>query len=155
MKTAAATLCAVALLAAAGPALAHGKAGLWRVRSTTDMTMKGVTPAGAQSRTTHMCMSQEEVDTDTPPHIDQTATGCESHVTSVTPSSLNVTTVCDGSLKGKGHMQIVYRTPEHYAGTYSFTGAVEGNQSSMTTSFRGDWLKADCGDVKPYKLRTQ
>jgi len=155
MKSTAA-ICAATLLVLGGPALAaHGKAGLWRMTSTTDMAMKGMAMPGAQSHTSLMCMSQEEVDADTPPHIDQTATGCETHVTSMTPSALNADLVCKGSLKGDGHMQIVYRGAEHYAGTYSFKGAVEGNQSTMTTSFKGDWLKADCGDIKPYKLRTQ
>jgi len=146
----------MAFLATGGSALAaHGKAGLWRIRSTTAMEMKGVAPSGAHSHTSHMCMSQAEVDADTPPHIDQTATGCQTHVTSATPSALTADLVCDGSLKGQGHMQIVYRGDAHYAGTYSFHGAVEGNDSTMTTSFKGDWLKADCGRVKPYKLRTQ
>jgi hypothetical protein len=63
--------------------------------------------------------------------------------------------VCNGEMKGTGRMQIAYSGPEHYAGTYSFKGAVHGHDMSTTSSFKGDWVKADCGNVKPYKLRTQ
>jgi len=46
-------------------------------------------------------------------------------------------------------------TYEHYRGSYSFTGQVEGNPTRMTTHFKGDWVGANCGDIKPYRLRTQ
>ena len=143
------------ILAPSAAFAGHGKAGLWNITATTDMAMTGMKMPGAQSHISQMCMSQEEVDTDAPPHIDQMATGCTTHVTSATSSSMTAKMVCSGNLKGDGHMQIVYRSAEHYAGTYSFKGAVEGNPSTMTTSFKGDWVKADCGDVRAYKLRTQ
>lgn len=133
----------------------HGKAGLWRVTATTDMAMAGMTQPKAQSHVSQMCMSQAEVDDDSPPHIDPASTGCKTRITGKTPSSLTAEMTCGGALKGMGNLQIVYRGDEHYAGTYSFRGAVEGNKSTITTSFKGDWLKADCGSVRPYKLRTQ
>lgn len=149
-------LFAVLLLLSPTAAFAgHGKAGLWRVTATTDMAMAGVTPPKAQSHVSRMCMSQAEVDDDAPPHIDPASTGCQTRVTAKTPSALTAEMVCSGALKGKGNLQIVYRGDEHYAGTYSFKGTVEGNASTITTSFKGDWMKADCGKIKPYKLRTQ
>lgn len=142
-----------------GAALAdHGKAGLWNVTSTTDMAM--ATKPGAQAmkmptaHSVHMCMSQAEVDSDTPPHIDQNNTGCETRILSQTPASMAAETTCNGSLKGTGHMQVSYSGAEHYKGTYDFKGSVEGNPTEMSTSFSGDWIKADCGSVRPYELRT-
>ncbi|HVV28319.1 MAG TPA: DUF3617 domain-containing protein [Rhizomicrobium sp.] len=146
---------------------AHGKAGLWNVTSTTNMQMNmppeamaqmrsmGMKMPNARSYTSQMCMSQAEVDSDKPPHIDQNATGCETKVLSQTPTSMTVETTCNGRMKGVGHTSISYRGAEHYQGTYDFKGTVEGNPTNMSTSFKGDWVKTDCGDVKPYSLRTQ
>jgi hypothetical protein len=156
------------LLLASGPAFAgHGKAGLWRVSSTTDlkitlppavesrMKTMGHSP-NVQSHTTQMCMSQAEVDSDRPPHIDPSGTGCDTHIISQTAWSMKAKMVCDGRMKGTGELQITYaRDNAHYSGRYSFQGSVEGNPARMATSFRGDWVKADCGAVKPYALRTQ
>jgi hypothetical protein len=160
-------LACVAVLAVAlpGAALAgHGKAGLWKITSSTQMNMAmpqgmgaGGTPMTmpSTSHTTHMCMSQEEVDSSSPPHIDESSTGCATRLISATAASMKAAMICDGRLKGTGDMQISYSGAEHYRGTYSFKGQVEGNPTTMTTRFQGDWVKTDCGAVKPYKLRTQ
>ena len=155
----------VFVLASSGAALAgHGKAGLWNVTSTTDMNMVMPPQVAAQmkgmrmppqSHTSQMCMSQEEVDSGDAPHIDQAATGCVTKVTSATASDMTAAMTCNGRLKGTGQMRISYSGTEHYTGTYDFKGTVEGNATTMNTHFKGDWVKADCGAIKPYKLRTQ
>lgn len=160
--------CAAAIAAMyPGVALAgHGKAGLWTVSSTTDMNMAMPPEVAARikemhmqmpsnTHTSQMCMSQEEVDSSSPPHIDQAGTGCTTKVLSATASGMTAAMTCNGRLKGTGQMQISYTGTEHYAGTYSFKGSVEGNPTAMMTHFKGDWVKADCGAIKPYKLRTQ
>jgi hypothetical protein len=153
---------AVAAVMLPGAALAgHGKAGLWKVSSETmlDMAMpKGMEKAAqmpATRHTTHMCMSQEEVDSGAPPHIDQAGTGCTTRLLSATATGMTAAMTCNGRLKGSGQMQITYRGAEHYQGKYDFKGQVEGNATAMTTRFKGDWIKTDCGAIKPYKLRTQ
>lgn len=133
---------------------AHGKAGLWTTSATTRMAMDTNAPS-SHSSSSQMCMSQEEVESDAPPHIDQEATGCTMKVTAKSGPNLKAEMTCDGTMKGTGHMQITYNGIEHYSGSYSFKGQVEGNPTRMKTTFKGDWVKADCGDVKPYKLRTQ
>jgi hypothetical protein len=147
-----------------GAALAaHGKAGLWTVSSTTEMsmTMPGMGAGNAPmampstSHVTHMCMSQEEVDSNSAPHIDEASTGCATSVVSSTASAMTAAMTCNGRLKGTGKMQISYSGAEHYRGSYSFTGQVEGNPTRMTTHFKGDWMGANCGKIKPYRLRTQ
>jgi hypothetical protein len=159
---------AAALVLTPGAALAgHGKAGLWNTSSTTNMAMSmppevaaqmkamGVKVPGPQTTTSQMCMSQAEVDSNEPPHIDQGATGCVTKVTSLTASSVTAQMTCNGRMKGTGQMKTTYRGAEHYEGSYDFKGTVEGNPTNMSTTFRGDWVKADCGSVKPYALRTQ
>ncbi len=159
---------AAALVLAPVAALAgHGKAGLWNTSSTTNMALAmppdvaakmkamGMKMPAAQTTTSQMCMSQAEVDSNAPPHIDQGATGCITKVVSATASGMTAQMTCSGRMKGTGQMKISYRGPEHYEGSYAFKGSVEGNPTNMTTSFKGDWVKADCGSVKPYALRTQ
>jgi Protein of unknown function (DUF3617) len=143
----------------------HGKAGLWTVTSTTDMAMAMPPEVAAQMKqagmtmpkpapiTSRMCMSQSDVDSDKPPQMDPNASGCDTKLIKASASAIEAQMTCSGKMKGTGHMQIAYSAPEHYSGSYSFKGTVEGNPTSMSTSFKGDWVKADCGAVKPYKLR--
>ena len=145
----------------------HGKAGLWNTSSTTNMALAmppdiaakmkamGMAMPKPQTFNSQMCMSQAEVDSSRPPHIDQGATGCTTKVTSTTASSMTAQMTCNGRMKGSGTMKISYRGNEHYEGSYDFKGTVEGNPTNMSTAFKGDWVKADCGSVKPYALRTQ
>jgi hypothetical protein len=153
-------------LLGAGPALAkQGKAGLWNVTSTTDIALPpetmaamkkaGVAMPAAQPVTVQMCMSQAEVDSDNPPQMDRQATGCDTRIVKRTANAMTASMVCKGNLKGTGSIQIAYEGAERYAGTYSFKGATGGQATNVTTRFRGQWLKTDCGKVKPYALRTQ
>lgn len=151
---------------AVGPALAgQGKAGLWNVTSTTSMAMtmppevaaqmKGMNMAmPTRTHTSQMCMSQAEVDSGAPPHIDQQATGCVTKVTSASAAGMTAVMTCTGRLKGTGQVKVSYSGAEHYTGSYSFKGTAEGAPTTMNTTFKGDWVKADCGAIKPYSLRT-
>jgi hypothetical protein len=97
-----------------------------------------------------MCMTQAEVESDKPPQMGKNDTGCETHVLRQTASSMATDTVCNGQMKGTGHMEVAYTGAEHYAGSYAFKGSIEGHPSNLATAYKGDWLKADCGSVKPY-----
>jgi hypothetical protein len=43
-----------------------------------------------------------------------------------------------------------WRGNDHYEGTYNFKGTMEGHVQEINTSYTGDYVKADCGSVKPY-----
>jgi len=139
----------------------HGKAGLWHVSTTMDMggvqmppeargRMKamGVKMPSAQTFNTQICMTQADADSDKPPPMGRD-TGCTAHIVSQTSSAMTSETVCNGEMKGTGRVQIAYSSPEHYAGSYSFKGVVHGHEMNTTSSFKGDWVKPDCGAVKP------
>jgi hypothetical protein len=160
-------LSAMALAAVlTAPALAkQGKVGLWNVTSTTDMalpprdaaTMKaaGQSLPAAKPVTVQMCMSQAEVDSSQPPHLDPGSTGCTTRTTKQTASEMTAVMSCNGNMKGGGNIRITYTGNEHYVGSYTFKGTSFGAAANITTNFKGDWVKADCGKVQPYKLRTQ
>jgi hypothetical protein len=153
-------------LPAALPALAaHGKVGLWNVTSSTEVALppqlaaqmkkSGMTMPGAQPMTVQMCMSKEEVVSNAPPHLASGATGCNTRLVSQTAQAMRANIVCKGPMKGTGSIEVAYSGAEHYTGSYSFNGTSYGRQTRMTTRFKGDWVKADCGNVKPFKQRTQ
>jgi len=164
IRIAAASVLTLAVIAA--PALAkQGKVGLWNVTSSTEVVLSAadaatLKKAGQKSAPTppmtlQMCMSQAEVDSAEPPHLDKSATGCTTKTTRQTRAEMTADMICTGNMKGSGSIKINYTGNEHYAGTYNFRGTNFGAPANFTTHFKGDWVKADCGKVKPYNLRTQ
>jgi uncharacterized protein DUF3617 len=153
-----------ALILAPGAALAgHGKAGLWNVSTTMNMATPSIPPEAmeqmkkmgvkmptARSFASQICMTQAEVDSDKLPTMGKNEMNCTSRVVSRTVSSMTAQTVCTGEMKGTGQMQIRYSGAEHYAGSYSFKGNMSGQPVDTSSSFKGDWVKADCGGVKPF-----
>lgn len=140
----------------------HGKVGLWKV--TTIMNMAAALPpaALAQMKKTHMqlpgpqtnvsqmCMTQADVDAAVPPGANDHDMHCVTHVTSQSASAMTSEMVCKGRMAGTGRTQIAYNGAEHYAGSYSFIGKMDGHPINSSMNFRGDWVKADCGKVKPH-----
>jgi len=51
-------------------------------------------------------------------------------------------------MQGHGHVAVTFDSNEHYAGTYTFNGSMEGHPQNMTYNFEARWISADCGDVK-------
>jgi hypothetical protein len=166
MKTHISLLAAALVLASAGLALAaHGKAGLWSVSTTmaapnvqippealAQMKAMGMKMPGGQTVTTQICMTQADVDADKPPAM-QRDSGCTSNITSKSTSSITAEMVCSGQMQGSGHIQIAYSGDSHYEGSYTFKGVMEGHPMETSSNFKGDWVKADCGAVKPYTAK--
>ncbi len=150
-----------------GSALAgHGKAGLWNTTSTVSIPMPqmsaadmaemkkmGMTMPGPQTSSYPICMTQADVDANQPPMLGRANTGCTTHVLGNSASAMSADMVCNGTLKGRGHFQVAYAGPEHYSGTYTFKGTANGQPADLTTSFKGDWARADCGKVKPFPVQ--
>ena len=157
-------LSAALLPLAPGLALAaHGKAGLWNVSTTTDMAMAMPPEAAAQMKamgikmpnahtiTTQICMTQAEVDADKPPQMGRDQSGCTTRLLSQSAGAMKAEMVCSGpTMKGNGQIEVAYTGAEHYAGSYNFKGTMEGQPANMSSRFSGDWVKADCGAVKPF-----
>lgn len=142
----------------------HGKAGLWTVTTSIGgmpnmqmppeamarMKEMGMKMPTGQSFSSQICMTQAEVDSDKLPPVGKNDMGCTSHLTSQTANSMSAETVCTGDMKGTGRMQISYTGAEHYSGSYNFKGMVHDHPMETNSTFKGDWVKADCGAVKPF-----
>jgi hypothetical protein len=161
-------LMGTALVLAPAAFAAHGKAGLWTISSTTKMPnmpqMQNLPPEAmammkargmqmpgmGQPIVTQICMTQEEVNMDHPPAMRQAGQSCTTKVLSQTATSVNTEVTCHGRVEGVGHAQMSWRGNDHYEGTYNFKGTMEGHVQEINTSYTGDYVKADCGSVKPY-----
>ncbi|MBN9631682.1 MAG: DUF3617 domain-containing protein, partial [Actinobacteria bacterium] len=56
--------------------------------------------------------------------------------------------ICTGEVTGKGRMQVVYDTPEHYSGEMTMQGTAHGRPMNMHQTFEGKWAGATCKGVK-------
>jgi len=153
------------LLAPAAALAAHGRAGLWSISTTMDMPnmpqMSNLPPeamAMMKSRgmsmpgmgapiVTQICMTQEEVNADRIPSMNEQ--NCTTKILSQTPNAMTAETTCHGRMEGVGRMQMAWRGNDHYEGTYSFKGSMQGRPHEMTSRYTGDFVRADCGSVKP------
>ena len=56
--------------------------------------------------------------------------------------------VCTGEAKGTGHFTVTYNGDTAYAGKMTMNMEAGGQTMSMTNSYSGKWISADCGGVK-------
>jgi len=147
---------------------AHGKAGLWTITSSTKlanmpqmqnlppeamamMKARGMQmPGMGQPMVSQICMTQDEVNADHPPAMREAGQSCTTKVLSQTANSVNTEITCHGRVEGTGRAQVSWRGTDHYEGTYNFKGTMEGQVQEISTSYSGDFVKADCGNVKPF-----
>jgi hypothetical protein len=144
-------------------AVPHGKPGLWNYVSTVqmanmpklppqviEMMKKRGMPAMGDAVKSQMCMTEAQMKMDTPPQANTAGMKCTVRVISQTGNSAVSETVCHGRMEGTGRTQITWRGETHYDGMYSFKGTMSGRAQEMSSRFSGDWVKADCGAVKPF-----
>jgi hypothetical protein len=145
---------------------AHGRPGLWNVTTSMEMAnmpqmppeamammkQRGMKmPGMGQPMTSQMCMTQEQVNGDMPP-MHNREVNCTSKLLNQTATSVKAEVTCHGRMEGVGRSEMSWRGNEHYEGTYSFKGSMEGHPQQISTRFSGDFVKADCGAVKPAKV---
>jgi hypothetical protein len=97
-------------------------------------------------------MTPEQVAMDNPPAMERDGQSCTSRVLSQSASVVTAEVTCHGKVEGKGRAQVSWRGTDHYQGTYNFRGAMEGQVHEISTSISGDFVKADCGAVKPFAM---
>jgi hypothetical protein len=98
-------------------------------------------------------MTQEMVNADKPPAMNQHEESCTTKILNQTATSVSAETTCHGRMDGVGRSQMSWRGNDHYEGTYSFKGTMEGHAQEMSSHYTGDFVKADCGAVKPFAPR--
>jgi hypothetical protein len=137
----------------------HGKVGLWNVtmkmslpdmpRIPPDQLAKmqamGVHVPNGSAITFQHCMTPAEVAADKPPQL-QRNKNCAMQGINVSRGTFTADMVCTGAdMQGTGHITASYDSDTHYAGQMIFTGTAHGHPASITNSFEGTWVSADCG----------
>ncbi len=137
---------AAAILAPAAALAAHGKAGLWTITMSTTTSSR---PGGAISSTRQMCVNEDDVYNDRPPRLARNL-DCDMRTVRQNASVVIAETICHGRVEGVGRSRILWNGNEHYTGTYNFKGRLRGDPNQTSISYRGDWVKADCGAVRAF-----
>ena len=97
-----------------------------------------------QPRTFKTCVSPQDAASDRPPMDDKSQRDCKPQNIKHDGSRTTLDIVCDGEMKGTGHVEAVYDGPEHYTSKFHFTGTAHGHEVDMTNSSEGRWLGASC-----------
>jgi hypothetical protein len=164
-KLVSALLAATVVLAPVSAFAAHGQPGLWTV--TASMTMPNPpsippealaqmkarhipVPGSGEPVTNQMCMTAAQVQQDVPPPMNTRDETCNSKLINQSPELIQAETTCHGRMEGSGHVEIHWRGNTHYESTYTFKGMMDGHPQEMTTRATGDFVKTDCGSVRPY-----
>lgn len=143
---------------------AHGRPGLWTVTSTMQMSnmpqippealamMKArhmPVPGSGEPMTMQMCMTQEQVNADKPPPMNNRDEKCDTKVMNQSMGQVDAEITCHGRMDGTGHLKMSWRGTDHYESNYSFKGTMDGRPQEMSTHAVGDFVKTDCGSVRP------
>jgi hypothetical protein len=167
-------LAAAATLPLSASAYNHGKPGLWQTTVQMNFAKGGPPPMPALSpqvlammkqmgrepppdmtkpMTSKFCLTPEQANADKPPAPQQQG-NCQMENLKRDGHTFTADMVCDGAMKGTGHMSVSYDNEEHYTGSVHFTGTnPRTGDIDMTNEFSGQWLGADCGSVKPFTGR--
>lgn len=167
MRTMISVTAAIAAITIAAQAMPHGRPGLWTV--TTDMKMANMPqmppeamammkqrgmkmPGMGEPMVSQICMTAQDVAEGAAMQRmrQQREVNCTPRILSETASSVSTEITCHGEMEGVGHSQMSWRGDSHYEGDYSFKGVMHGQPNETSTHFAGDFVKADCGAVKPF-----
>jgi len=154
----------IAMLAVSSAFAANTKPGLWE--STVQMTfgqggpqippeqlekMKqmGIQPPGSP-HTYQYCVTPEMAARDTPPSSMRQQDQCKSQNINKSGNTVTMDVVCDGAMKGTGHIKVTYDSNASYSSAMDFSGtSKEGRPIEMHNKVSAKWLGDDCGSVKP------
>jgi hypothetical protein len=138
----------------------HGKAGLWEITIAMNMpNMPQMAPAQmaqmqamgmhmptGHTTTVQRCMTAQEVASDSPPAAH--SKDCTLSDVKLVGHTFSADEVCHGQFEGQGQFSVTYDGDEHYTGTTSMIGSSNGLPMSVSNSFEGKWVSADCGGVQ-------
>lgn len=163
---------AVALLSTAALGMPHGRPGLWTITTSMKMAnMPQIPPEalammkqrgmkfpgmGGEPIVTQICMTPQDVNEGAlaaQRMREQHDVKCTPRVISESMSSVTTEIACHGMMEGVGRSQMSWRGDSQYEGDYSFKGVMHGQPTETSSHFRGEFVKADCGSVKPFRAR--
>jgi hypothetical protein len=110
------------------------------------MAQSGVS-FGPKGNSVKVCLTKEEVERETPPPAQD---GC-SQTAKRTGNTWNLSFKCPGPPPSSGDGTITYKSATAYSGVLNATTTDRGKTEKVQMSITGQWLGANCGNVKPIK----
>lgn len=157
---------AAAVVLAQAPSL-DVKMGLWEITSTMDMggqmpamdtsrmtpeqraqveaMMKNMT--GAHPTVVKTCITKEKFDRSSFA-TEQPGTTCTQNITTNTSSTLEATVSCKGGAAVTSRLHIDALSSTSIKGSFTVATSEQGRGMNMNSTMTGQWLGADCGNVK-------
>ena len=152
---------ALAVVACPAALAGHGKVGTWEMttqmsgmppmpnmanlppEAQAQMKAHGVMMHGAGGMTSRFCMTAEQVNNDKPPmthHGD-----CQAQNIKIKGNSFSADVVCNGRMKGKGHTDMTFDSPEHFSGHQTMMMTMEDGQTmSHDMTMDAHWVSPTC-----------
>ena len=109
------------------------------------MKNRGVT-TGAQGTTAKFCLSKEQA---AKPAEPQMAGDCKQTGVTRSGNVMRYKFACIAPQRVSGEGQVIYAGDKAYTGKSTMVTQVDGRPQQMNMDMTGQWLGADCGDVKP------
>ena len=100
---------------------------------------------GAGGMSVQMCMTKEMVERNDMPMQD----GCRMTQNSRSGNTMKMAFACTNP-PSSGEGQVTFTSPEAYTSRMTMRMQEKGKTETMTMDTTGKWLKADCGNVKPF-----
>ena len=105
----------------------------------------GFGAGGPGSFDSQVCVSKEMAARN---EVPSAKAGCRQSVTSSSGNTMKISFTCS-SPPSSGEGQITFASREAYTMTMVVTSAANGHEQKTNMTTNGQWLSADCGNVKP------
>ncbi|MBX3634330.1 MAG: DUF3617 domain-containing protein [Rubrivivax sp.] len=106
----------------------------------------GMAPGGGAANTVRMCVSKEQAARDEMPTGDDR---CRQTSLTRSGSTLRFAFVCEGNPPTKGEGSYTFQGGRAFSGQTAVDTVVDGKPERIESHIQGQWLGADCGNVKP------
>jgi hypothetical protein len=104
-----------------------------------------MSPGAGGGMTVQMCMTKEMAERNDMPMQD----GCRMTQNTRSGNTMKMAYACTNP-PSSGEGQVTFSSPEAYSSKMTMRMQEKGKTETMTMDTTGKWLKADCGNVKPF-----
>lgn len=109
------------------------------------MASRGV-KMGAQGSSVKFCLTKEQAARPAEPRVNE---NCTQQVEQRSGNTVKFKFECTRPEGSSGEGEMTYLNDKAYTGKTQMTAQVKGKPQQMSMEMTGQWLAADCGDVKP------
>jgi len=102
---------------------------------------------GPKGTSYKVCLTKEEAARQAAPKMADA--NCNQEVVQRSAQGMKVKWTCGGQNPSSGEGEITFKSDKAYSGKADVTSTVKGKPETTHIEQSGQWLSADCGDIKP------